>query len=245
MPSAAWNLSQWDAQYDWSQAGEEWSAPWGGSEAHWYGMLLPRVHRALPARRILEIAPGYGRWTRFLIPACSEFLGIDLSPTCIEKCRERFFSASHAKFEINDGLSLAAAPDGSFDLVFSFDSLVHVEIDVLQAYIPQILNKLAPNGIAFIHHSNLADGRVVEGQHSHSRADSVSARAVAQIISDNGGVALVQETASWMDAGLIDCFTTFARGADFPNSRPVVFANTELMLEARMVSKYQLPYTGF
>lgn len=244
MRSAAWNLQEWDVKYDWSQAGEEWSAPWGSSEAQWYGMLLPRIHRAFPANRILEIAPGYGRWTRFLIPSCSEYLGIDLSPTCIETCNERFASASHARFEANDGLSLDAAEDGSFDLVFSFDSLVHAEIDVLENYVPQILRKLAPYGRAFIHHSNLAEGRVLEGQHSHNRADSVSARNVAKIISEHGGVALVQETISWANAGLIDCLTTFARAADFPDAAPATFANSELMLEASIIRKYQLPYTG-
>jgi hypothetical protein len=45
MPSASWNLKTWDAEYDWPQAGDEWSEAWGGSEAHWYGALLPRIHR--------------------------------------------------------------------------------------------------------------------------------------------------------------------------------------------------------
>lgn len=242
MPSASWNLEMWDGAYDWSQAGEEWSEPWGGSEAQWFGMLLPRIHRAFPAARVLEIAPGYGRWSRFLIPSCSEYLGIDLSSSCVDECRRRFASASHARFEVNNGTSLSAATDGCFDLIFSFDSLVHAELDILEAYVPQMLKKLSPTGIAFIHHSNLADGRVLEGRHSHSRAESVSARKVAQLIAGNEGVTLVQETVSWMGAGLIDCITTFARSERFEAKEPVFIANVELMSEANLIRKYQSVY---
>jgi cyclopropane fatty-acyl-phospholipid synthase-like methyltransferase len=40
-----------------------------------------------------------------------------------------------------------------FDFVFSFDSLVHVESDVIENYLTQLAKKLKPNGIGFIHHS--------------------------------------------------------------------------------------------
>jgi SAM-dependent methyltransferase len=244
MPSASWNLRTWDADYDWSQAGEEWSAPWGGSEAQWHGTLLPRIHRFFPAARILEIAPGYGRWTRFLIPSCATYLGIDLSPTCIDVCRQQFKSATHARFETNDGTSLADAEDGSFDFVFSFDSLVHAEIEILEAYVPQILRKLSRKGVAFIHHSNRAIGKVLEGEHSHDRAETVSAEKVARIICDNGGIPLVQERISWMNAGLIDCISLFGRSADFPAVETVHIHNLEIMREASLIRKYQAAYTG-
>jgi hypothetical protein len=43
------------------------------------------------------------------------------------------------------------------DFVFSFDSLVHAEADVLEGYLLQIARKLARDGVAFLHHSNLGD----------------------------------------------------------------------------------------
>ena len=45
--------------------------------------------------------------------------------------------------------------DSRFDLVFSFDSLVHAEIDGLKSCVPQIIQKLNNDGVAFIHHSNV------------------------------------------------------------------------------------------
>ena len=169
MPPVDWNRFEWGQRYSWPDSGEEWSRAWGGSEAQWFGAIYPRLHRHLPAHGILEIAPGYGRWTKFLIPACSSYLGIDLSANCIDACRKRFKDATHAAFFENDGLSLSRALDGSFDFVFSFDSLVHVEIDVLESYIPQLVKKLTPNGVGFLHHSK-STGRQHSSRPTGSRA---------------------------------------------------------------------------
>ena len=153
MPSIAANLS-WGT-YDWPQQGEEWSEEWGDAETQWHATILPRIRRFLPAKRILEIAPGYGRWTGFLINASEQYTGIDLNPECVAACRKRFAGAPHARFESNDGKSLAVVPDDSIDFAFSFDSLVHVEIEVIEAYLGELSRKLSPSGIAFLHHSNL------------------------------------------------------------------------------------------
>ena len=66
MPTIERNKELWDGLYHWSEMGDEWSKQWGCPYMQWYGMLLPRIHSFLPAKTILEIAPGYGRWTQFL-----------------------------------------------------------------------------------------------------------------------------------------------------------------------------------
>src|SRR6478672_13346534 len=53
-------------KYDWREAGEEWSQPWGNSAAQWAGTIFPRIRECLPAGTTLEIAPGFGRWTHYL-----------------------------------------------------------------------------------------------------------------------------------------------------------------------------------
>jgi hypothetical protein len=44
--------------------------------------------------------------------------------------------------------------DHSVDFVFSFDSLVHADAEVIDAYLAQLAGKLTPDGVGFIHHSN-------------------------------------------------------------------------------------------
>jgi cyclopropane fatty-acyl-phospholipid synthase-like methyltransferase len=104
---------------------------------------------------VLEIAPGFGRWTKFLIPNCKSLTGIDLSQECVDACNRIFSSAAKASFVKNDGFSLEGASE-KLDFVFSFDSLVHVELDALDGYIKQIMQKLNSAGVAFLHHSNFA-----------------------------------------------------------------------------------------
>src|SRR5215468_1379581 len=102
VPNLSWNKTVWGSTYGWQAGGEEWSETWGSSEAQWFGSIFPRLHRFLPARRILEIAPGFGRWTKFLLPACRSYVGVDLSPECVVACRNRFHDAKHARFLQND-----------------------------------------------------------------------------------------------------------------------------------------------
>ena len=152
MPSVEENLRVWDQSYDWTQEGNEWSAAWGGPEAEWFGTIFPRIHGFLPNGTILEIAPGFGRWTHYLKDYCDKLILVDLSEKCIEACRRRFSSSSHITYHVNDGRSLEMIADKSVDFVFSFDSLVHAEADVLEAYLIQLGRKLKLKGTGFVHH---------------------------------------------------------------------------------------------
>ena len=157
MPGIEANRANWDSASSWSAAGEEWSGPWGGSEPQWWGTLLPRIHAFVPAPTVLEIAPGHGRWTQYLKDLCDELVVVDLSGKCIDACRQRFSAESHITYHVNDGKSLAMLPDDSVDFAFSFDSLVHAEVDVLEAYASELSRVLRADGVAFIHHSNMGE----------------------------------------------------------------------------------------
>jgi SAM-dependent methyltransferase len=245
VPDLNWNKAVWGSTYGWQAGGEEWSETWGSSssEAQWFGSIFPRLHRFLPARRILEIAPGFGRWTKFLIPACDEFVGVDLSAKCVDACRKIFATAGHAQFISNDGFSLDAVPDGKFDLVFSFDSLVHGEHDVLASYIPQVLRKLSSNGVAFLHHSNLlAYGNTIGAP--HGRAMTVSADIVADLVRRADGAVLVQEIINWGCDHLIDCLTLLARRDAYPSAKAVRLKNPLFMAEAALIRNFHDRYNG-
>src|SRR5207253_6202315 len=84
-------------KYDWQEAGEEWSVPWGSSAAQWAGTILPRISDCLPTGTILEIAPGFGRWTHYLKDYCDELWAVDKSSECIEACIQRFAAAPDRK----------------------------------------------------------------------------------------------------------------------------------------------------
>jgi len=159
MPTVEQNLILWGKPDGWKDDGDKWSVKWGGTDLEWWASIFPRIRKFLPASTILEIAPGFGRWTQFLKGFCEQLVAVDVSPACIERCKERFASDPHVRCYVNDGKSLAMVEDRSVDFAFSFDSLVHVEADVIAAYLNQLGKKLKPGGFAFFHHSNLESYR--------------------------------------------------------------------------------------
>jgi ubiquinone/menaquinone biosynthesis C-methylase UbiE len=263
MPTIEENLQGWDATYDWKSLGEEWSSGWGGSEAQWYGALLPRIYRFLPAERILEIAPGYGRWTQFLKSGCERLDIVDLSENCIKACRKRFASEKHIGFHVNDGKSLAMIDNNSIDFAFSFDSLVHVELDVIQLYLQELAKKLTRDGIAFIHHSNAGEfglafalGRSLSGvvlnslvktrvlDRQQGRALSMTAKCFEECATRAGLKCISQELVNWDSRRLIDCMSivtpTASRWAQ-PNR---IVRNGDFMREASLIRRLASAYVA-
>jgi SAM-dependent methyltransferase len=255
MPSLEWNRMVWDGKYDWTQGGDEWSAVWGGAEAEWFGSLLPRIYRWVPATTILEIAPGFGRWTQFLRRLAERLVIVDLSETCIAACQERFADAANIAYHVNDGRSLDAVPDKSVDFAFSFDSLVHAEADVLESYIVELSRTLAPDGTAFLHHSNLAayantanpepDGGSGSPPNPHMRAQTVSAELVAAACSPVGLRCITQEIVGWgADATILsDCFSVLTPAGSSWDREPRIRVNSDFMAEASRSSARERLYS--
>ncbi|HEY0633245.1 MAG TPA: class I SAM-dependent methyltransferase [Thermoleophilaceae bacterium] len=252
------NLENWSSEWDWSHQGDEWSAAWGDTPALWHGALLPRIHSFVPAGTVLEIAPGYGRWTQYLKDLAERLVIVDLTQGCIDHCRRRFADAANIEYHVNDGRSLEMVDDGSVDLAFSFDSLVHAESDVIGAYLEQLARKLAPDGVGFIHHSNMGayrplarlarrvPGRAVGPLVKRGllvnviawRAESVTAETVAEQCDRAGLACIGQEKISW-EAGryLIDTLSMFTRkGSRWDRPRAVV-ANPLFTSEARRMAR--------
>ena len=227
MPTISDNLAAWNEQYHWSDKGDEWSATWGGTESLWWTTLFPRVRSLVPVATILEIAPGFGRCTQYLKDLCDRLIVVDLAPACLEACRQRFAAETHIEYLPTDGKTLAGAPDGAVDLVFSLDSLVHVEADVMEAYVKEIHRVLSPSGWGFLHHSNLGAFRATDGtidvKRRHSRGETMSADAFAAFCEATGLTLVTQEIVNWGGRDLIDCISCVsrARAADDTGLRRV------------------------
>lgn len=218
MPTLQWNKKVWDGEYDWVNYDEEWSKPWGSSESQWFSAIYPRIHSFIPCNSILEISPGFGRWTKFLLKNCHIYKGVDLSEQCVCECKNSF-SINHpsCEFYLNNGISLKDVFNTFSDFIFSYDSLVHVEPYIIEEYISQILsnNILNKNGVAFIHHSNLKNA--LENQfinnlsNIHDRDINTDFKIVSDIIKQHNGYTLIQEIINLGNCQLIDCYTLFCR----------------------------------
>jgi SAM-dependent methyltransferase len=159
----------WNNDNMWTDNGHEWSGPFGTTENLWNKEIFDFI-KDFRGKKILEIAPGYGRITQFLSILASELIVIDLNPSCIEKTKEKLGHHVLAYFT-NDGKSLTGIRDNSQDLVFSFDSFVHMHANVTEEYIKEIFRVLKPGGQAFIHHSWLYGGSENSFENSAGRAN--------------------------------------------------------------------------
>jgi SAM-dependent methyltransferase len=261
MPSLVWNKQHWNSRSHWDfyGDGEQWSEHWGTSASQWLTSIYPRLAPFLPAASVVEIAPGMGRWTQYLLPHCESYLGVDLSELCVTSCQERFAGHRDVRFAVNDGRSLPMVPDRSVDLVFSFDSLVHAESDVMTAYLQELARVLNPrSGVAFLHHSNLARYRgsapVRDVLHRAAwllrparpllnrcgifawhggRARSESAALFAEQARAAGLAVIGQEVISWKNPLLIDCISVVTPPRSQWDRDPVVAHNRSFHASAR------------
>jgi hypothetical protein len=259
MPSVEANRQYWGELYDWSDHGDEWSSTWGGTETQWHATLLPRVRRFLSAGTTLEIAPGYGRWSTYLISAADRYIGVDLAESCVRSCEERFRDAESATFFVNDGRSLECVENGSIDFVFSFDSLVHADADVIGSYLEELHRTLTATGIGFLHHSNLGEytaarerservrratrrvplasktlKRLGVTEWDSSRDPSMSAETFVRQCEAVGLRCVGQEIISWATRSrrLIDCLSLVTRPGSIWDRSNVVVRNPHFTSEA-------------
>jgi SAM-dependent methyltransferase len=159
----------WNDPKMWSNDGHEWSGPFGNTENLWNKELFDTI-KEFRGKKILEIAPGFGRITQFLSILASELIVIDLNPLCIQKTKEKMGHHVLA-YLVNDGKSLKGVRDNSQDLVFSFDSFVHMHANVSEEYVKEIYRVLKPGGHAFIHHSWIYQGSDNSFENSAGRAN--------------------------------------------------------------------------
>lgn len=234
MPSLDENKALWDGGYDWATRGEEWSVEWGGVSSQWWTTVFPRLQGYVPVHTLLEIAPGFGRWTHYLKDLCRELVIVDISAEAIDYCNQRFAQHSHLSAYVNDGTSLAMVEDRTVDLVFSFDSLVHVEADAMDAYLEEIARVLTPHGVAFLHHSNVGayDAAAFDPRRIHWRAQSPSAGSVEAVSRELGLSCISQELIAWGNRELLnDCISVITRRGSSRDRPNVISENMGFWLE--------------
>jgi len=146
----------WNKEDAWINSGDEWSEFFGNTDNLWNGTIFPLIKKYLKGD-VLEIAPGFGRITKYLKENADKLTIVDLNQLCINKCKEKF--GDDLEYYVNDGKSLNMIPNNSKDFVFSWDSFVHMHENVIKEYLKEIKRVLKEGGYAYIHHSYLSGGQ--------------------------------------------------------------------------------------
>ncbi len=189
------------------------------------GCCYPRLREFLPAGTILEIAPGL--WALDALPRPP------LRPpdrrrsgghSAWRPAASALPTSPHASFHKNDGMSLDVVPDGRGGLRVQLRlarSLRERRRRVIRASARRASS--SADGVAFIHHSNLAAyrGPRDRGAAVSARADGAASRVSAelfeQLCREAGLLCIGQELLQWRekDPWFRDCFSMLTR----PGSR--------------------------
>jgi hypothetical protein len=127
-------------------------------------------------------------------------------------------------------------PNHSIDFAFSFDSLVHVEVDVIDSYIKELANKLTTNGIAFLHHSNLTESQADETAARHMRASSVGAEIFRNLCARHNVSCISQEIIDWGGFPALDCLSMITPIDSRLAQSTVILRNDDFGSIARVVA---------
>jgi len=115
--------------------------------------LRPLVH---PESRVLNIGCGIGRVERYLAPHVGALWGVDISGKMIARARLRLAEFPNVRLrELAAGEFLSAFETGSFDLVFSFLVLQHLEKEDAYRYLEDACRVLEPGGRLPVQFPNL------------------------------------------------------------------------------------------
>jgi SAM-dependent methyltransferase len=201
----------WNLNSNWETDGHEWSKSFGTTENLWNNEIFDKI-KEFRGKKILEIAPGFGRITQFLSILAGELIVVDLNPICIEKTKSKLKHHVLAYF-VNDGKSIPKVRDNSQDLVFSFDSFVHMHANVTEEYVKEISRVLKPGGQAFIHHSWLYGGSD-ESTHNVAGRSNMSPEQFKTFVENNNMEIVSQNVIQFKPLELwngTDCISMFRK----------------------------------
>ena len=104
-------------------------------------------------RRVVEIGPGGGRWTRYM-KAAEKIYAVDPFKELLDELASTLPDWPNLEFVLNSGSDLPGIADGSIDFVFTFGVFVHLDPEVVDGYLHEIARVLHPDGRAFIQYSD-------------------------------------------------------------------------------------------
>lgn len=105
-----------------------------------------------PQATVVEIGPGGGRWTRYMLKA-KKVYAVDYHQELLDELRSNF-RAPVLSYVKNEGDNFPGVPDRSVDLIFSFGAFVHFDIDLIGRYLRHMGPLLKPEANVVLQYSD-------------------------------------------------------------------------------------------
>ena len=114
--------------------------------------------------RAVEIGPGGGRWTRYLLGFGTVY-AVDYHQELLEELRRRFRRHPHVHYVKNNGTDFPGIEAASVDYVFTFGTFVHLDLDLIEAYLRAIRTIVTPQANVVLQYADKTKimGRLNDG----------------------------------------------------------------------------------
>jgi ubiquinone/menaquinone biosynthesis C-methylase UbiE len=111
--------------------------------------LLPYLN---PDHTMVEIGPGGGRWTRYMLSSTTLYV-VDYHQELLDELAGKF-KAPGLHLIKNNGSDFPGIPDGCADFIFSYAVFVQLDVDIIDSYLLNMRRVLKPSGCAVIQYSD-------------------------------------------------------------------------------------------
>lgn len=173
---------------------------WGDPEASG-PQLYMRDRYVLPYVKAdhvaLEIGPGGGRWTRYLLGFGQLYL-VDHHDELLKEL-QRHFSQPNMKFIVNHGTDFPGVPPQSVDYIISIACFVHLEPDLVHAYLKNMRAILKPGGNVVL---TYADKNKIGGRLNATFGENTPER-MRNMVTDAGFQIAEEELTVLWNSGII------------------------------------------
>ena len=170
----------------------------------WRTLILPFIGDC-DFSAVIDLGAGHGRNSLMLAPKAGRLLVLDIQAVNVKICRDRFADKPHVECVVNNGYDLRPAADGAFSLVYSFDSMVHFEKEVVRSYLRDTRRVLRPGGRGFFHHSNYTGGS--DWRKSPHARNFMSRELFASYAEEAGLRTIRQMVFEWGHVADLDCLS--------------------------------------
>jgi len=131
--------------------GLEWGDP-ESSEPLAYIRRHFLVPYLAPTAAVLEIGPGGGRWTRYMLDVKKLYV-VDFYQELLDELKSNFRSPNLV-FIKNNGNDFPGVTNESVDFIFSFGTFVHLDIEIIDKYLQNMKPLLKPTSNVVIHYAD-------------------------------------------------------------------------------------------
>jgi ubiquinone/menaquinone biosynthesis C-methylase UbiE len=150
-----------------------------------------------PAKTAVEIGPGGGRWTRYLL-GFQRVYAVDYHKELLDELA-RNIQAGNLIAIHNNGSDFPGVPDRSIDFIFSFGTFVHLEAPTLTSYLANMHRVLAPGANVVLHY---ADQNKVMARENPGFADMDPER-MRQLVEGAGYTIVDEDTTTMWHSGVV------------------------------------------